>query len=785
MVMHLVRGYRVFVFGLAIMVCPWTAAAQLIINTNVTAQQIVETLLGCASSASNISMSCAAGASAKFYATNTNLGIDSGIIFTSGQAINAIGPNNGCCDGTNNFLPGNANLSALCGQPTFDACILEFDVLMNTDTLKFNYVFGSDEYPEWVGTVFNDVFALWLSGPGIVGQKNLAIVPGTSFPVTISNVNCTIGFGAYYVCNDPANTLCPPAYNCPTSVPATTIEYDGLTKVLEAKHPVVPGQTYHLTFAIADAGDGIYDSGVFVEADFLKQIKVDILSDTFNFINPFNGELTVVEGCKQGVFNFYTDLYHTDTVYVPIVIGGTAVNGVDYIWINDTIMFLPYDSMASIFIGAYPDGLAEGSETIIIYTIDPCTNLPIDSMVMYLIDEFPFTVSNDTTICEQGVATLSATYSPYYTYAWSPPTDVACATCAQTTATPSNTTIFIVGVGLDNCVKYDSVQVTVDVIQPYAGEDRDICEGDTTQLLASGGTAYSWSPPTALSNPFIANPLAYPTDTTVYIVTVQGNYPLCFDYDTVRVNVVPDVIVQAGVDTAVCSGMPVQLWASGGVQYVWTPNEYLNNTTIANPVATPYATTLYKVIVTNAYGCVDSQEVLLEVFPEPVVTVNQPYEIFLGESAQLFAHCGLGSSYEWHPPTYLNDPRIYNPVSTPSEDITYQVKITTADGCTYFASTSVKIIHDLLVVIPNAFTPNGDGINDLFKPIFRGSYDLHQFKIFDRWGNTLFSASHPEEGWDGSYRGKEAEVGTYVYYLEIVDGNGTLQTKKGFFTLLR
>ncbi|MCS6917391.1 MAG: choice-of-anchor L domain-containing protein [Chitinophagales bacterium] len=761
------------------------SSGQLIINTNVTAQQMVATLLGCSSVASNINMNCGNGASAKFIATNTNLGIDSGIVFTSGQATNAIGPNNGCCDGTNNLQPGNANLTALCGQPTFDACILDFDVLLNTDTLRFNYVFGSDEYSEWVGTIFNDVFALWISGPGIVGQKNMAIVPGTSFPVTISNVNCTIGFGAYYVCNEPANFICPPSYNCPTSQAATTIEYDGLTKVLEAKYPVTPGQTYHLTFAIADAGDGIYDSGVFVEADFLEQYDIDILSDTFNFINPFNGELTAVEGCKQGVFNFVLNTYHTDTLFIPIVIGGTAVNGVDYLTINDTLVFLPYDSLCSVFIGAYADGIPEGTETIILYTIDPCSGLPVDSMVMYVIDDFPFEVSGDTTICEQGTAQLGVTYSPFYSYHWEPAAFVSCPDCHDPLASPMGTTVFTVSVSLDICTNEKNVTVQVDVIEPDAGPDQQICWGDTIQLLATGGTAYSWSPATGLSDTNVANPFAFPATTTEYIVTVQGTYPPCFDYDTMRITVVPHAVAEAGVDTAVCSGMPVQLWASGGVTYEWTPTDYLDFPNTASPVSTPFSTTVYEVLVTNQYGCQDSVEVTVEVFPDPVITVNQPYEIYAGEEAQLFAHCGVGSSYEWNPPTFLTDHRIYNPVSRPTEDISYTVRITTAEGCVYFGSTYVKIIHDLLLLMPNAFTPNGDGINDQFRIIYRGPFRLNQFSVFDRWGNTLFATSDPDFGWDGSYNGRSAEIGTYVYVVDGLDGNGNSVLRKGSFTLFR
>ncbi|MCY7409886.1 MAG: choice-of-anchor L domain-containing protein, partial [Chitinophagales bacterium] len=140
------------------------ANAQLIVTTPVVASDVVSKLLGCNSVASNITLSSCGTAVGYFNGVNTNLGIDSGILFSSGNANFAVGPNNSCCQGTDNGCAGNAALTALCGQPTFNAAILDFDVVLNVDTLRFNYVFGSDEYSEWVGTSYNDVFALWLSG---------------------------------------------------------------------------------------------------------------------------------------------------------------------------------------------------------------------------------------------------------------------------------------------------------------------------------------------------------------------------------------------------------------------------------------------------------------------------------------------------------------------------------------------------------------------------------------------------------------------------------------------
>lgn len=773
-------------FLLAVGVCD--TRAQLIVTTPVTAQDMVAQLLGCGSAASNITFSSCGTSAGFFNAVNTNLGIDSGVLISSGNATLAVGPNNTGSQGTDNGCPGNALLQALCGQNTFNAAVLDFDVLLNTDTLKFNYVFASEEYPEWVGTSYNDVFALWLSGPGIVGQVNLATIPGTPYPVTISSINCTIGNGTYYVCNDPFNSYCAASYNCPTSSSATTIQYDGMTTVLTAKHAVQAGQTYHLEFAIADAGDGIYDSGVFIEADFLEQYHLSILPDSQNFVNPLipgDSVTTIVEGCEPGVLYFNLASTHVDTVVVPLMIGGTATMGVDYTAFEDTMIYLPYDTTESIFIGSIVDGLPEGTETIVIYSLDACSGLPNDSIVVNIIDDFPFVVSNDTTICENTSVDLSATYSPYYSYNWIPANLVSCDTCSSTNAFPSTTTTLIVGVGLGSCVNYDTVQVAVDVIDADAGPDVIVCEGDSTQLVATGGTAYMWSPTTGLSNPGISNPIAEPASTTTYTVTMQGTYALCFDQDSVTVNIVPNLEGIAGSDTVVCSGAPVTLWGDGGDFYAWTPNEYIDDTSSRNPTVFPPVPYNYQVVITNIYGCVDTQSVFVDVFPDPVITLNQTYEIYYGETAQLFAHAGVGSSYEWTPSKYLNSTYVYNPLSSPDSTVYYTVKITTEHGCVYYDTTSVHVKYETLVSFPNAFTPNNDGKNDLFSYIVRGPFELDGFKVFDRWGNMVFFSDIVNEGWDGTFDGKQAEVGTYVFSFAGRDGNGHDVNRKGAFLLLR
>jgi len=144
------------------------------------------------------------------------------------------------------------------GKKTFDACVLEMDIVPTADTLSFNYVFGSEEYDEFVGTDFNDVFAFFISGEGISGEKNLAVIPGTDIPVSVNTIN-----------NGPSNSMgrnsSNPSYYVSNVSGHIAIEYDGLTKLMQIRQPVKPYQTYHIKLAIADASDNSYDSGVLIE----------------------------------------------------------------------------------------------------------------------------------------------------------------------------------------------------------------------------------------------------------------------------------------------------------------------------------------------------------------------------------------------------------------------------------------------------------------------------------------------------------------------------------------
>ncbi len=226
--------------------------AQVVVSPSGSAGQIATLLTGNGVVMSNVVITGDTNAYGNFTSVGSSLGMNGGLVITTGAALNVVGPNNNTAQGTcNGSTFTDPQLTAVEPMAFNDVCIIEMDCVPNDDTLYFNYVFGSEEYPEFVFASFNDAFGIFVDGTNPAGGNytgsNMTLLP-TGGPVTINNVNATVN-SQYYVTNND-----------------TMLQYDGLTTNLTAVIPVVPGQTYHLKIIVADAGDCIYDSGVFLQA---------------------------------------------------------------------------------------------------------------------------------------------------------------------------------------------------------------------------------------------------------------------------------------------------------------------------------------------------------------------------------------------------------------------------------------------------------------------------------------------------------------------------------------
>ncbi len=323
--------------------------------------------------------------------------------------------------------------------------------------------------------------------------------------------------------------------------------------------------------------------------------------------------------------------------------------------------------------------------------------------------------------------------------------------------------------------------------------DPTICESKSAQLaVLSNGLLYSWSPGTALSNTTIPNPVASPTVTTQYIVTVT--YGRCVAYDTVVVNVNAAPVPNAGPDGFICYGQTYQLQASGGVQYRWTPATYLSSTTVANPISSPSKDITYTLsILADANGCASlvTDEMTIDVTP-PLKLKTYPFDTigYPGDQFQLLAvpNDPDATNFVWSPSVGLSSTTIANPIVTVGaigQDIQYRVLAFTQAGCRGEGYVKVRVYKGPDIYVPTGFTPNGDGKNDKFTPFPVGMKSYNYFKVFNRWGQLVFTTRQLNSGWDGRWSGVEQPAGTYVWMIEGLTKDDRVITKKGTVVMIR
>ena len=394
---------KIYTFLISLL-CLGTVSAQLSVTGGYTAQQLAEILVGPGFTVTNATLTGDSVAAGVFDGTNSNIGATSGVILCTGDINIAVGPNDQSGASVSNGMPGIPELDAIAGVTTNDAVVLQFDFEVQTEFITFNYIFASEEYLEFVDA-FNDVFAFWIAGPGISGWENIALIPNTTVPVTINNINDQDHW-QYYVNNGDGTT---PALN-------PTVQYDGFTTLLAAKKDgLIPCETYTLKLAIADALDYSLDSGVLLEENSLVQGEGEVDAYT-NTVTPDN---VALEGCIQASFTFSIDTIYSTPTVINFVIGGTAINGVDYAFIDSTMTIPAGQTEAYIIIDALADGIPEPQEVIELY-FQPGPCMPIDTVFLYIDDAPPinFSLSGTNLACaddSSGIidAAISGGFPPY------------------------------------------------------------------------------------------------------------------------------------------------------------------------------------------------------------------------------------------------------------------------------------------------------------------------------------------------------------------------------------
>ena len=354
---------------------------------------------------------------------------------------------------------------------------------------------------------------------------------------------------------------------------------------------------------------------------------------------------------------------------------------------------------------------------------------------------------------------------------------------------PKDTTKYYVAVNDNGCANTDSVTVNVlPFITVKAGTDTGICRTDSFYLHpTSDALSYVWRASTGETVAPVKYPQVKPLTNTRYYVT--ANLGRCQARDSVAVKVAAYPSAAAGTSVTICYGSRVQLSGSvTGSVFAWSPTTSLINERTLNPIAGPTKTTAYVLSATDTIGC-----------PKPktdtiVVTVIPPIRAYAGndtvavpnEPLQLTATGGSG--YLWSPSSFLSDPAIANPVALfdkTIDSITYTVRV--SEGSCYSTDhITVRIYKngpDILV--PSGFTPNGDGRNDLIRPVLIGISRFNFFSVYNRWGQLIFTTHEVNKGWDGNFNGVAQPGGTYVYQAQGADYQGKPIFRKGTVVLVR
>lgn len=702
------------ILSIALGLLPFFSKAQLTTSTTMTPAQLVQNvLLGSGIVATNITFSGTADARGTFNGASSNIGLSSGVILATGDVSAAVGPNNagGLSVGGSGNISNDIELNAISTNTLYDAAILEFDFTPTSDTIKFRYVFGSEEYMEFANSNFNDVFGFFITGPNPLGGnyngQNIAQIPGTGTVVSINNVNA-LNNAAYYFDNEnPAGA---------------TVQYDGFTVPLTASAFVQCGSSYHIKIAIADAGDGSWDSGVFLEeGSFSSTGNVFITTNTDFGGNPGANDTMFYEGCGAATITFdrgTTHLAFADTM--NYIIDGTAGNGIDYSMINTEVIFGVGQQTATVVINSLSDLLTEGIETVIlkVFNTSPCGTVNDTSTVtVYIVDSPPIsvTLNNDTTLfCPSLNVPLTANASGgvavgSYTYTWTNATS----TSNTANVNPTVTTTYYVTVS-DSCGNTASDSMTVNVI------------------------------------PYLPLQLSFNNDTVV----CGGNEVL--------------------LDANVTQGRPDYV-------YNWSPNI----TSVDSITVTPGSDITYTLTVTDACGLSVTDQVTVTVYPINAdfvynFTTNQTVDftnLSTGGTTYLW-NFGDGS---FDSVSTSMSPQHYYPT-----DGTYTVTLisTNQEGCSDTTEQTLIVLPDFYFYFPNAFTPNNNGKNDTYMGYGVG-IKSYRMRIFDRWGELIFETTDLYTGWDGTYKGNKLPGGVYPVVFDLEGYMVNPMQKFGHVTLIR
>ncbi len=324
--------------------------------------------------------------------------------------------------------------------------------------------------------------------------------------------------------------------------------------------------------------------------------------------------------------------------------------------------------------------------------------------------------------------------------------------------------------GCETPTFYYNVRVG-DQIPVNAGNDTAACRFETVNIGAGTSNpdyTYSWNPLAGLSNANVLETDVIVDGTTMYVLTVMDSLN-CTNVDSVLVEQYPDFEVDITSPDVYCEGETLQLYATDAVYYSWTPANEVSDASIQNPYAFPDSTTTYEVYAVDQNGCDDSDSITVTVQPYPEFWLYYDTAIFLGQTGGAQVYSNMSNLiFQWSPPNGLSCTTCLNPDMNPEYTTTYTLNVSDPNGCFSIDTLIEVIVHrDYAYHIPNAFSPNGDGLNEEALVYTWGIKRIKEFSIFNRWGEMVFTTDKFNVGWNGVYKGV-LQPGQTVFAYRVV-----------------
>ena len=630
------------------------------------------------------------------------------------------------------------------GITLFDSAVLEFDFVPNSNQVKFNYIFASEEYTSNYPCSYSDAFALLLRPASGGPYVNMAILPGGAGPVSMTNIHpAIVGIGGCAAVNE----MYFAGYN---SSPNIVTNYDGRTVPLTAVADVVAGQAYHFKMVLADAKDSSFDSAVFLEGgSFDVGIKIVdengvLLPDTINMCDNTPKTLKAQVATVTGM----TYQWFKDGVAIP---GATNVT---YVTNQPGV----YEVQVMV-----PGNQCPGSAII---TIVGGTSPTVHDAVLKLCSTPTLTTFN----LEDAKPLISTTPGAVFRFY----TTLAAAQAQNNT----NITALTNYNGTDGQVLYVNVSngafcskvATLTLkkeetpIAQLTAPRLKICLGESLILTAAGGVTYQWSDTSTTTGVRTVSP-TQTTTYTVYAIGAQGCRSL--QSATITVEVVP--AITSGLKGGfICEGDQIVLDAGTGPNYTYIWNTGATTQSISTSVPGEYTVTISNGVCSKEFKTQVTRAVVPEIIKVDynpngtmILTASNPSNGILEYS--------VDNGLTWQSSNiFTNVPK--------NKVIAIRVKVK--------STSCVGFLEYFTFVMKNVITPNGDNINDIID--FSGVSDYKDFKgiVADRYGREVFKAEKTRPYWDGYFQGKRLPTATYWYQVTYQDpASKQLAVKTGWILL--